>query len=103
MKTKVTSTNKYSNNFISIALAVIAILMIPLVAMQFTDEVKWTLIDFIAAGIILFGFGLVCEFILSKTRSTKYRILLVSLLMVLLIIFWAELAVGLFGTPISGS
>src|ERR1044072_2952161 len=34
------------------------ILMIPLVAIQFTDEVAWTLLDFVTAGSLLFGSAL---------------------------------------------
>jgi len=32
--------------------------------MKFTDEVKWTPIDFITAGVLLLGTGQLCELVL---------------------------------------
>ena len=43
------------------AIIVAFILLVPLVAMQFTDEVVWTLSDFVVAGVLLFGSVLVYE------------------------------------------
>ena len=37
---------------------VLVLLLVPLVAMQFTREVRWGLADFIVAGALLFGAGL---------------------------------------------
>ena len=34
------------------------ILLIPLLAMQFTDEVDWQIGDFLIGGLLIFGFGL---------------------------------------------
>ena len=44
------------------------LLLIPLVAMQFTEEVNWTLADFLVAGVLLYGTGLLCELILRKVK-----------------------------------
>ena len=85
-----------------ILLTVAFLLLIPLIAMQFTDEVNWTLFDFIIAGALLFGTGLMIELVIRKTKQIKYRIIfLVSLLIVFLLI-WAELGVSIFGSPLSG-
>lgn len=92
-----------NKRLIGIVLTVPILLLIPLIAMLFTDEVKWTLSDFIVAGILLLGAGLTFEFILRKIKTTKLRIALCLILFFLLILVWAELAVGLFGTPFSGS
>ena len=79
------------------------LLLIPLIAMQFTDEVKWTLFDFVVAGILLLGTGLLFELVIRKFRKTKIRAAVCIVLLIVLIIIWAELAVGIFGTPFSGS
>ena len=79
------------------------LLLIPLVAMQFTSEVVWTTSDFIIAGVLLFGTGLLCELTMRKVKSTKGRLALVTTILGLLFIIWAELAVGVFGTPFAGS
>lgn len=80
-----------------------AILSIPLIAMNFSKEVNWSLFDFLVMGVLLFGAGLVLELMLRKIKVTRYRILLGALLFVVLFLIWAELAVGFFGTPIAGS
>jgi hypothetical protein len=52
------------------------LLLIPFIAMQFTSEVKWGLTDFIAAGVLLFGTGLLCELVMRKVRKVSYRIII---------------------------
>jgi len=71
--------------------------------MQFTNEVNWTLFDFIVAGVLLLGTGLVFDLVIRKTKNIKYRIAISVALLIILLLVWAELAVGIFGTPISGS
>ena len=48
----------HKKRLILLALATVLILLLPLITMQFTDEVIWNLADFIVAGILIFGFGL---------------------------------------------
>ncbi|HEX6333991.1 MAG TPA: hypothetical protein VFZ78_07175 [Flavisolibacter sp.] len=79
------------------------LLLIPLVAMQFTSEVDWDGRDFAIMGVLLFGTGLLCELVLRTVKHAEYRVLLVAALLVLLFLIWAELAVGIFGTPFAGS
>ncbi|TYA58276.1 hypothetical protein [Formosa maritima] len=79
------------------------ILLIPLIAMHFSAEVNWSIFDFIIAGILLFGTGLVMELVLRKVKTKKNRVLLTITIIILLLITWIELAVGIFGTPIAGS
>jgi len=82
---------------------VFILLSIPLIAMQFTEEVKWNIFDFIVAGILLLGTGLICQVVYRTVRSTKNRFLLCGIVLVILFLVWAELAVGIFGTPFAGS
>lgn len=72
------------------------ILLVPFVAMQFTNEVNWTLFDFVVAGVLLFVTGLHCELVLRKVTATRFRIVLCGILLATLLLIWAELAVGLF-------
>ena len=55
---------------------VAVILLIPLVAMQFTSEVDWSASDFAVMGGLLVGIGLLCELLLRTVKKTEYRILL---------------------------
>ena len=92
-----------NKRLIIIASAVSLLVLIPLIAMQFTDKVKWTLPDFLVAAVLLLGTGLTIDFIMKKVKSTKYRIALTVALLAILFLVWAELAVGILGTPLSGN
>ena len=92
-----------NRRLIGIVLTVVLLLLIPFIAMQFTDEVKWTPPDFVGAGVLLLGTGLLCEFVLRKVKKIKYRLLICGALLLVLLLIWLELAVGIFGTPFAGS
>ena len=95
---------KFQNiRLIGIVLFVGLILLIPAVAMRFTDEVKWDARDFTIMGVLLLGTGLACEFVLRKVKKVQYRIAICAGILLVLFIIWAELAVGLIGTPFAGS
>lgn len=86
-----------------ILLAMSGVLLIPFIAMQFTNEVDWDSTDFITMGALLFGTGFLCELVLRIVKSTKHRIILCGGILFMLFFVWAELAVGIFGTPFAGS
>lgn len=79
------------------------LLLIPFIGMQLTDEVNWSLADFIIAGSLLLATGLACEFVLRKIRSKAKRLAICGAILFVLLLVWAELAVGVFGTPFAGS
>lgn len=79
------------------------ILCIPFIAMKFTNEVNWNFFDFLVAGILLFGTGLVLEIILRRIKTKRSKIILSVILFLILFLIWAELAVGIFGSPIAGN
>jgi|TARA_B110000211_G_scaffold74714_1_gene87104 uncharacterized protein YybS (DUF2232 family) len=84
--------NKSLTHIISV---VAILLLIPFIAMQFTTEVKWTLMDFIVAGILLLSTGLACNFVIQKVKNTKFRIAICLTILAILLLVWAELAVGI--------
>ncbi|NBL63603.1 hypothetical protein GV828_00125 [Flavobacterium sp. NST-5] len=79
------------------------LLTFPLVAMQFTTEVDWNWFDFLIAGILLFGTAFLCELVLRKFKPTKTRLMICTGILFILFLIWAELALGIFGSPIAGS
>lgn len=87
---------------VSVAVVVALILMVPLVAMQFTDEVIWTPIDFTVAGVLLFSVGMAAH-IIYRNVGRPYRPAALFALAVVFFFVWAELAVGVFGSPFAGS
>jgi len=91
-----------NKRLIIILLISASLLLIPLIAMQFTDEVNWTLFDFIIAGVLLMGTGLLIELVIRKIKQIRYRIAIIVAIVIFFLLIWAELAVGIFGTPLSG-
>lgn len=92
-----------NKRLLGIVLTVVFLLLIPLIAMQFSPEVDWNLADFVIIGILLLGTGLLIELVLRKIKSTESRIVFIAILLLLLFLVWAELSVGIFGTPFAGS
>ena len=86
-----------------ILLTVVLILAIPLVAMQFTNEVNWDIFDFLVMGVLLTSTGLGVELVIRKVRKPENRFIIIAAVLALLFLIWAELAVGIFGSPFAGS
>lgn len=96
MKTIAKSTTIHNSHIAFIAIATLLILSVPLVAMQFTNEVKWDLLDFVTIGALLFGTGLLYELVAHRIKSNTYRIALGLGLLAAVALIWVELAVGIF-------
>ena len=92
------------NKRLKIIFTIVAILLlIPFIAMQFTDEVSWTILDFVVMGILLTATGLLFDLAVRKVTNKNYRVALYIAILVTFLLVWAELAVGIFGTPLAGS
>lgn len=81
----------------------IGFLSVPMIAMQFSDDVNWTVGDFVVAGVLFFGFGLLCELTMRRLGQGNRRILACLTLLVIFLLIWGELAVGIFGSPLGGT
>ena len=92
-----------NKRFIVILLTVLLLLLIPLIAMQFTGEVNWTIFDFLVAAILLLGTGIMFELAIRKIKNIKFRVAAFVIILVSLLLIWVELAVGIFGSPFSGN
>lgn len=77
------------------ALVTALLLMVPLVAMQFSNEVNWGLGDFVIAGALLFGAGMTYCVAARRARSPRQRFAVATFVLAVLGLVWAELAVGL--------
>ena len=86
-----------NQNIIRIALPTALILLLPLLAMQFTDEVVWDFVDFTVAGILLFGARLTYELVARKAGNIAYRAAVGVAVSAALLLVWMNLAVGTIG------
>jgi hypothetical protein len=77
--------------------AVVLILMVPLVAMQFTGEVNWSIQDFVLMGTGLMSVGLVYELIVRKSPKRTFRLAFALAMASVLLLFWVNGAVGIIG------
>lgn len=73
------------------------ILLLPLLAMQFTDEVAWSAADFAAAGVLLVGTGLMFSLAARRAGDTAYRAGAGVALAAAFLLVWLVGAVGVIG------
>lgn len=84
-------------------LSTLLLLLIPIIAMQFSDSVDWDAADFSIAGVLLLSTNLAYG-LLTRTEDRRNRRIAIGMIIaVVLFLVWAELAVGLFGTPFAGN
>ncbi len=89
---------RQNKNIVLIALATAFLLLIPFVAMWFTDEVTWSLADFVFAGALIFGTGLAYELVARRAGTTLYRAAIGVALAAALFLVSTNGAVGLIGS-----
>jgi len=87
--------NKYT---IGILLVPSLLLLVPLVAMQFTAEVNWTLSDFVFAWVIMAGTGLAYRLATRQAANLAYRFAVGLALAAAFMVVWGNLAVGFIGS-----
>ncbi len=73
------------------------LLLLPAIAMQFTSEVNWTMGDFVFAGVLLGGTGLVMELVFRLSPDRCYRAGVVVAALTALLLVWINGAVGIIG------
>jgi hypothetical protein len=73
-------------------------MLLPLVAMQFTDEVVWDEIDFAVIGAMLFCACGACELAARMTGTVAYRAAVGVAVVAAFILIWINLAVGIIGS-----
>ena len=91
-------TRNTYRSVVGVALAAAFIMLLPLLAMQITDEVVWDLADFAVAGALLVGTGLMYGLAARKAGNIAYRAAVGVALAAALLLAWMNLAVGVIGT-----
>ncbi|HNF30102.1 MAG TPA: hypothetical protein PLY81_07480, partial [Chitinophagaceae bacterium] len=83
---------KLNKTQLYLILGVVIVICIPLVAMLFTTEVKWSFFDFVLAAVLLLFVALLCEFLYRKINNIVLKIITCSLVIITCILFWIEIA-----------
>jgi hypothetical protein len=74
------------------------LLLLPAVAMQFTDEVDWDLADFVFAATLIGGVGVAYELAAKRSSNGTYRAAVAVALAAAFVLLWGNLAVGVIGS-----
>ena len=101
MKSEIKS--KQNKRLFGILITTTSLLLIPLIAMVFTNEVKWTAFDFIIGAILLWGLSFSIELTLRIVKTKKHKLMALLIIIFFFLLIWIELAVGIFGTPFAGN
>lgn len=86
----------WAKQAVKVATGTLLLLLVPLVAMQVTNEVSWGPGDFLAAAVLLFGAGMAYALAARRVSGLKHRTAVGLAILLLLATIWAELAVGIF-------
>jgi hypothetical protein len=76
----------------------VSVLLLPLVAMQFTREVNWTAFDFVVVGVLLAAVLGGYEFLARRPGTAPFRLGSGVALFTALFLIWVNLAVGIIGS-----
>ncbi len=84
-------------SFLTVLLVPALLLLVPLVAMQFTAEVNWTWSDFLVMYVLMSVVGLTYKFVAGRSGSMLYRLAAALALGAGFLLIWVNLAVGFIG------
>lgn len=80
----------------AVVLVTAVLLAVPLIAMQFTQEVAWSAGDFLAAATLLLSAGAAMVLGVRRAATVRGKAFIVTAVALLFLLVWAHLAVGLF-------
>lgn len=89
---------KISHSILKLVVGIGLLLMIPLIGMQFSEEVNWTGSDFIIMGGLIFLVGLTFILITHNSKSAAYKIATGFGLFTGFFLIWVNGAVGIIGS-----
>ena len=78
------------------------LLLIPFIGNLVSPEVNWSWFDFMVMSVLLLSLGFGVGFILKKFAHNKNRWAYLAAIILIFLLIWAELAVGVFGSPLAG-
>ena len=82
-------------------LSPLLLLPIPALAMIWTNQVNWSLLDFCIMGALLLALSVIIRLI-RRSLPNRQKWVYILFVIVLFVLLWAELGVGIFDSPIAG-
>lgn len=76
----------------------VIMLLIPLAATHLTDEMKWSVIDFMIMGFLIFGTGFTYKLVTWRRDNLIYKVASGLTLITCFLLIWVNLAVGILGS-----
>jgi hypothetical protein len=89
--------DKFLQSVFAVVVVTVLLLSLPLIAMQFTNEVRWGVGDFVVAGALIFTTGLVYVIVLRYATTIIGKVATGLAISTTFLMVWANLAVGLIG------
>ena len=80
----------------------VAVLLVVFLASLLSDQATWSIYDFLIGGGLIFVFATIETILWNKLKS-QHRLFVVLFILLVFLILWAEMAVGLFDSPLAGS
>ena len=93
--------NQSKNKLIKIFFPLL-VLLFPLLGVIFF-ELDWSGFDFLVMTLLILSLSIFINLIFCYLNSARLKFLLVFVVVFLFLLIWAELAVGVFGTPFAGN
>ena len=89
--------------FIKIFGITIVLLLLPFVSSLLNDQIDWDILDYSVMGSMIFTAISLFFYTNRKFKKTKSSYWIEIFILVIFLLLWAELAVGIFNTPLAGS
>jgi cyanate permease len=96
MKQKKPNLLKKNQDVAFIAVLTAVVLLIPLIGMQYSNDWNWGLSDFVIAAVLIFGSGFIFAMAARRIKDRAHRIYIGLFILAVLLLTWAQLAVGIF-------
>lgn len=84
----------------SITLSILACIFI---AFRLFGVSAWSLMDYVVMGLLLWATGIGISAAAHYFPRRRFRLLAITVFIIAFLLIWAELAVGIFGTPLAGT
>lgn len=81
----------------------VLLLLLAFLGNTFVEGWNWSVSDFLIAAVLLFGTAFFVNLVIRSKKRILSKLVICFVILLVLVMVWAELAVGIFGSPFAGS